>query len=237
MSEYKKEIAALTIVAVLVAVGLAVGINTMSSTLSTSAISLPTTSITSSPTTSATVTTQTLFLGTTQQDVFSATESNPLLVITPQNRTFVVTYDVMAKSPTVLSFNASQSYAIVYTNGTNWVSYSEPCSSQTTSSVGGNAGGQMVNVISKVPCGQPPGSGWAAVNGSIAYRETPLTQGDAQVSIEPVTITANQAQTLRITVTLGLKPGVYSLGLVINVRAGNLFENFPFNPISLIVKS
>lgn len=182
-------------------------------------------------------TSQGVTLHTTLRYDFSLSGPIPLLTLT-QNETFLLTENATTlSSPASLAFNLSQSYVDVYTNGTQWVSFSQPCRSSSTSSSGGIHNSASVSTMISLPCGQPPNSGWAPVNGSAASRHVALTSNVVQVSLRPSTFVANQEGALQLNITLNLKPGVYIVGLSLGVNTGSNFEISALAPFPIIVKS
>jgi len=148
----------------------------------------------------------------------------PYLVVTPQNHTFVIQYSVTAyQYPLALSYD-SFSYLMHYTNGTVWLSYSRACSttaaSQTatnTTSVGSTTvSGNSVVVETVIPCGEPPGSGWAATNSSLIDGHIALTGSEFNVTITPSDIAAGQTEPVNVTVSIELPPGDYAINLTID---------------------
>jgi hypothetical protein len=243
MSEYKKRIAVFAVVAVLAAAGLAVAVNTLSLGGKTS--STPTLGYTASS--STVLSTSTMF--TTAQNDFTFNGPAPLVVITPHNNTFTLTYRATTLSgPVALSLNLSQSWITTYTNGTEWITLSQACSTssqQTTSS--GNVTNQTsvtftsitVVTVTGAPCGVSPAPGWVPVNGSAIKERVEPSASQVQMSVAPSSISANQTVTVQFTITLTLKPGVYAVGLALGVIMAGAYSGFEFsdlNPFPVVVK-
>jgi hypothetical protein len=75
-------------------------------------------------------------LMTTEQNDFTLKGPTPLVTVTPQNNTFTLSYNATTLSSPVssLSFSLNQSWVMIFTNGTEWVPYSQACSSILDSS-------------------------------------------------------------------------------------------------------
>ena len=212
MSKVKREIAILAVVVVFVAVGLALYVGFSS---------------VKGPANSVTQTGETSTLQSIEQNDFGIQGPIPLLTLTPQNETFVLEYNATTLSSAVaLTFNQSQSYATVYTNGTGWVSFSQPCSSSEITSSSGQSvtSGASVVTVSGIPCGQPPNSGWTPVNGTVVTPRMTFNTNEIQVSLQPASFGADQNGSLHVTVTLNLRPGVYAIRLAFGVQMGTTFE-------------
>jgi hypothetical protein len=61
------------------------------------------------------------------------------------------------------------------------------------------------------------------------------------MSVTPTAAPANQTVTLRFTITLNMKPGVYAVGLAVGVQTtnayGGFFEYADLGPFPVIVES
>jgi hypothetical protein len=166
-------------------------------------------------------TTSHLAVASTTMNFFNIEPQFHLLTITPQNHTFTFTYNVTTwYSAVTLTFDQSKSYAQVYTNGTVWESTSRPCSSNTiaSTSVANSTSRTSVTITVDLRCGQPPNTGWNPVNGTLVNPQMEFTSSEIQVSLQPDSFAASYAGTLRVTVNLNLKPGVYYLILVLGVQ-------------------
>jgi len=184
----------------------------------------------------------------TQQNDFTLKGPVPLVTISPLNNTFTLTYNATTLSSPVtdLSFNLSQSYITIYINGTQWVPYSQACSSSLESSSSGEnvtsqASGYSVSVITvSGPCYNPPAPGWIPVNGTAVDQRATLNSSQVELSVTPTTTPANQTVTLQFTITLNLNPGVYVIGLALGVQTtnayGGFFEYSDLNPFPVIAK-
>ncbi len=177
---------------------------------------------------------------------FSLKGPIPLVTITPENNTFTLTYNATTLSSPVtnLSFNLSQSYVTIYTNGTEWVAYSQACgSSSQSSSSGGSVASQSsissgsVVTVTGNSCDYPATLGWAPVNGTAVDRYAKLNSSQVELSVLPTAVAANQTVSLQFTITLNLKPGVYDIGLGLGVQTTTFFEFSDLNPFPVIVKS
>jgi hypothetical protein len=177
---------------------------------------------------------------------FSLKGPVPLVTITPQNNTFTVTYNASTLSSPVtsLSFNLSQSYATVYTDGTEWVPYSQACgssleSSSPSESVTSQTSSFSVStiIVTGNSCAYPATLGWAPVNGTAIVQYLKLNSSQVELSVLPTTVTANQTVNLQFTITLNLKPGVYDIELGLGVQTSSFFEFSDLNPFPVIVKS
>jgi len=176
--------------------------------------------------------TATTFLAVAQttRNLFNTEGRVHLFTVTPRNNTFTLTYNATTwYSPVTLTFNQSKSYAQVYTNGTQWVSTSQPCKSNpaTSSTLPNNTSRASVTTTITVTvdlrCGQPPNTGWNPVNGTLVDPRKGFTPNEIQVSLKPTTFAANYVGSLQVTVTLNLKPGVYEIALVLGVQTGSSF--------------
>jgi hypothetical protein len=186
----------------------------------------------------------------TQQNDFTLTGPVPLVTVTPGNNTFTLAYtaSTLGSPVTTLSFSLSQSYVAIYTNGTEWVSYSQACSSglESTSpseTVTGQASGYSVSVIAvpASPCNSPPAPGWVPVNGSAIDSYAKLNSSQVDLSVNPAATPANHTVSLQFTITLNLRRGIYVVGLALGVQTTNaygwFFEYSDLNPFPVIVKS
>jgi hypothetical protein len=230
MSEYKKEIGVAGAIAVIVALGIglfAFAAFPNGQTTATSPGSQTTTSM----------------VGPTQVNNLNLQGPVSLVTLNPQNTTFTLTYVATTlSSPVNLSFNLSESYVNIYTNGTEWISLSRPCTSATMgsqSSVSESATVVTTTVAtaSEIPCGEPPGSGFAPVNGTVVDRYAKLGQDEISVSISPSSIPAGQTENLQITIALHLKPGVYVLGVFFGVESSGPFEYASLQPFPVVVNA
>ena len=177
---------------------------------------------------------------------FSLKGPVPLVTITPENNAFTLTYTATTLSSPVtdLSFNLSQSYVTVYTNGTEWVAYSQACGSslQSSSSGGSVASQSSISSVSVITvtgnsCDYPATLRWAPVNGTAVDRYAKLNSSQVELSVLPTAVAANQTVSLQFTITLNLKPGVYDIGLGLGVQTTTFFEFSDLNPFPVIVKS
>jgi hypothetical protein len=229
MSEYKKRIAVFAVIAVLAAAGLAVAVNTLSLGGKTSTAAQGNTTSTST-------------LMPPEQNDFTLNGPVPLIVITSQNNTFALTYSANTLSVPVtgLSFALNQSYITTYSNGTEWVPYSQACGSNSVSSTESvpSQSSYSVTVITQTAnsCGYPASLGWAPVNGSAVESYQEPNSNQIQLSVVPTAIAANQTVSLRFTITLNLPPGVYDIGLGLGVHTSQFFEYSHLNPFPVVVK-
>ncbi len=173
----------------------------------------------------------------------------PLLTITPQNNTFTTSYNATTLSSPVtsLSFSLNQSWVMIFTNGTEWVPYSQACSTQSSSeeSVPSQTTGYSVSVTTvSGACYNPPAPGWIPVNGTTVKeygQVTELNSSQVELSVVPTTAPANQTVSLLFTITLNLQPGVYvielALGVQISNANGGYFEYAGLPPFPVIVQS
>jgi hypothetical protein len=174
---------------------------------------------------------------------FSLEGPVPLVTVTPQNDTFTLTYNAttLTSPVTDVSFNLSQSYITVYTDGTEWVPYSQACaSSSEPSSSSESVTGQTLVSTSTVTgnsCAYPATLGWAPVNGSAVVQYLKPNSSQVELSVQPTTLAANQVVSLQFTITLNLKPGIYDIGLGLGVQTGSFFELSNLNPFPVIAKS
>jgi hypothetical protein len=225
MSEYKKRIAIFVVIAVIAAGGLAAAISGFS------------------PGTGA----RTSNANTTEQNDFTLSGPSPLITITPQNNTFTLTYAATTLgNPVSFSLNLSQSWITTYTNGTEWTTYSQVCSTSSaeTASSGSTTtqtptNGASVVVVTGTPCGVSPVSGWVPVNGSAASQRAEPDSSQVQMSAAPTSISADQTSVVQFTITLNLKPGVYAVGLALGVQTAGAYGGFEFSdlsPLPVVVK-
>lgn len=166
----------------------------------------------------------------------------PYLAVSPQNHTFTLQYSITAyQYPITLSYDSS-SYLMQYTNGTTWLSFSRPCSTDNSSQTGKSSASSAsiiqgsLSASHGVPCGEPPGSGWSATNGSLVDGHIALTNSDLEVTIAPVSLSPGQTELVNITVSITLAPGVYAVNLVIDTSASNS-QTMAYNlgPIPVVV--
>jgi len=186
---------------------------------------------------------------TTQRNDFTLEGPVPLLTITPQNNTFTLTYNAttLSSPATAISFSLNQSYAAIYTNGTEWATYSQACSSilessSSEESVPSQASGYSVSFITvSGPCYNPPSPGWIPVNGTAVESYAHLNSSQVELSVAPTSTPANRTMTLQFTITLNLKPGVYAIRLAVGVQTtssyGGFFEYADLYPFPVIVES
>jgi hypothetical protein len=78
--------------------------------------------------------------------------------------------------------------------------------------------------------------GWAPVNGSAVESYQEPNSNQIQLSVVPTAIAANQTVSLRFTITLNLRPGVYDIGLGLGVHTSHFFEYSDLNPFPVVVK-
>jgi len=188
-------------------------------------------------------------LQTTEQNDFNLKGPVPLLTITPQNDTFTLAYNATTLSSTVtsLSFSLNQSWVMVFTNGTEWVPYSQACSSILESSSEESVPSQASYSVSFTtvsgPCYNPPAPGWIPVNGTTVKdygQVTELNSSQVELSVAPNTAPPNQTVSLLFTITLNLKPGIYVIELALGVQTtnayGGFFEYADLYPFPVIVK-
>jgi len=188
---------------------------------------------------------------TTEQNDFNLKGPVPLLTVTPQNDTFTLAYNATTLSSTVnsLSFSLNQSWVMIFTNGTEWVPYSQACSSILESSaseesVPSQASYSVSFTTVSGPCYNPPAPGWIPVNGTTVKdygQVTELNSSQVELSVAPNTAPPNQTVNLLFTITLNLKPGIYVIELALGVQTTNadgvFFEYSHLNPFPVIVKS
>jgi hypothetical protein len=219
---------------------------TTSGPTSTISSSYSTLTSTSTYASASTISTQTL--ATPEQNDFTLKGQIPvpLITITPQNSTFTLTYNAttLENPVTSLSFNLSQSYISTYTNGTEWVPYSQACgssseSSSSTESVSSQSSGFSVSIVtvSSNSCDYPAPLGWAPVNGTAVDQYARLNPNQVEMSVVPTAVAANQSMKLQFTITLNLKPGTYDVGLALGVQTNSFFEFSDLNPFPVVVKS
>jgi len=186
---------------------------------------------------------------TTEQNDFNLKGPVPLLTVTPQNDTFTLAYDATTLSSTVtsLSFSLNQSWVMIFTNGTEWVPYSQACSSILDSSSEESVPSQASYSVSFTtvsgPCYNPPAPGWIPVNGTTVKdygQVTELNSSQVELSVAPNTAPPNQTVSLLFTITLNLKPGIYVIELALGVQTtnayGGFFEYADLYPFPVIVK-
>jgi hypothetical protein len=165
----------------------------------------------------------------------------PLVTVTPQNDTFTVTYNATTLSDPVtsLSFNLSQSYFTLYTDGTEWVPYSQACGSASkslSSSESTTSFSMSTATVAGNSCAYPATLGWAPVNGSAVAQYLRLNSSQVQMSVLPTSLPANHTGSLQFTITINLKPGVYDIGLGLGVQTSSFFEFSDLNPFPVVVK-
>ena len=187
---------------------------------------------------------------TTEQNDFNLKGPVPLLTVTPQNDTFTLAYNATTLSSTVnsLSFSLNQSWVMIFTNGTEWVPYSQACSSILESSaseesVPSQASYSVSFTTVSGPCYNPPAPGWIPVNGTTVKdygQVTELNSSQVELSVAPNTAPPNQTVSLLFTITLNLKPGIYVIELALGVQTtnayGGFFEYADLYPFPVIVK-
>ena len=186
---------------------------------------------------------------TTEQNDFNLKGPVPLLTVTPQNDTFTLAYSATTLSSTVnsLSFSLNQSWVMIFTNGTEWVPYSQACSSILESSSEESLPSQASYSVSFTtvsgPCYNPPAPGWIPVNGTTVKdygQVTELNSSQVELSVAPNTAPPNQTVSLLFTITLNLKPGIYVIELALGVQTtnayGGFFEYADLYPFPVIVK-
>jgi hypothetical protein len=176
----------------------------------------------------------------------------PLVTVTPQNNTFTLSYNATTLSSpvTALSFSLNLSWVGIYTNGTEWVPYSQACSSilgsssSSDESVPSQASYSVSFFTVSGPCYNPPAPGWIPINGTAidAYEQlTELNSSQVRLSVTPTAAPANQTVSLQFTITLNAKPGIYVIGLALGVQStnahGGFFEYSDLNPFPVIAKS
>ncbi len=237
MAEYKREIG----VAVSIAVALAIIVGGVSiyyfpgTTNPGSTSSVTTTGGTSSVTTSSLHSTETstsvAFQTTTnsqspqlQLSDFSVLGKIPILVVTPQNNTFLLMYNVTAYNYTLsLSYEQGNSYSVQYSNGTQWLNSSRACqtTSNSTTTVNNTFSSTTVVTTTGVPCGKSNGE-WYPVNGEPIANVQNFNGSDVQVSIQPTSVPAHTTQAIQVSISIEMDPGVYAINLAMGIQAQGL---------------
>ena len=153
---------------------------------------------------------------------FSITGAIPYLVVSPQNHTFVLTYAVTAYNYTLnLSYDQAYSYAVEYSNNTQWLSTSISCDTHTTSNFNSIASTTYstytVVTISQIPCGSPTAE-WYPVNGTVITPNLRINFIEAQLAIQPTSISAHSTQQIQVTVSIDMHAGVYAINLGMDIQ-------------------
>jgi hypothetical protein len=226
LAEYKKEIT--------VAVSIAVALAIIVGGVSTYYFSGPTNPAgTSSVTTSSVHSTETAtsvqFQMTTnsqspqlQLNDFSVLGKIPILVVTPQNNTFLLMYNVTSYNYTLsLSYEQVNSYSVQYSNGTQWLNSSRDCQTtvnNSTTTIRDSLSNSTVVTTTGVPCGKPNGE-WYPVNGEPIANVQNFNGSDVQVSIQPTSVPAHTTQTIQVRISIEMDPGVYAINLAVGIQA------------------
>lgn len=235
MAEYKREIG----VAVSVAVALAIIVGGVSiyyfpgptNSTNTSSVTTPagTSSITTSSVHSTETATTVVFQTTTnsqspqlQLSDFSVLGKIPILVVTPQNNTFLLMYNVTAYNYTLsLSYEQGNSYSVQYSNGTQWLNSSRACQTtvnNSTTTANDSLSNTTVVTTTGVPCGKSNGV-WYPVNGEPIANVQNFNGSDVQVSIQPTSIPAHTTQAIQVRISIEMDPGVYAINLAVGIQA------------------
>lgn len=165
----------------------------------------------------------TIRLQTTQSlpSNFTIAGEIPYLVITPQNRTFTLTYTVTAYNYTLnLSYDQAYSYAVQYSNGTQWLSTSRPCQTGGIGSVPStNTTYTTTTVITStvIACGSPNAE-WYPVNGTVISPNLGVNASNVQLSIQPTSIPAHATQQIQVKISILMHPGVYAINLGLDIQ-------------------
>lgn len=206
MAEYKKEIAFGSVLAILVVMALASAV-----------IYLPLGQPNSSSNGRTLVTTQEV------PSNFSVSGEIPYLVVSPQNNTFVLTYSVTAYNYSLnLSYDQAYSYAVQYSNGTQWLSTSRPCQTGGTNSVPSSNTSSYTSTTAMattgIPCGSSNGE-WYPVNGTVILPHLDISASYVQLSIQPTSVPAHATQQIQVRVSIEMHPGMYAINLAMDIQA------------------
>jgi hypothetical protein len=160
--------------------------------------------------------------------------SLPYLTVSPQNRTFSVPLEVRASVPVSLGYDAAGSYdsggsyAVLFSNGTVWM-YSENCFSgiNGTSSGGWPAGTDICSFAA---------DNYLPENGAITNLSVNLSASGTWVTLNPTTLPSGFNGNITLTIHIGLPPGVYSLYLALDVAMnGGTPGSWALAPAPLVV--
>jgi hypothetical protein len=226
MTEYGKEIAVGSVVAIVAVAILAaaviygpLGLGTSSkvgSTTTSQSISLLTTTSQSSSSSGFGIPTNFVF------------GSLPYLTVTPANSTFSIPLHVGAHIPASISYNSTGSYAVSFSNGTEWV-YSQTCYAgiNGTSAGGWPSGSDICSFAA---------DNYLPENGQIVNSSVNLISSGTLGAVSPASVPADFSGNVTLTLHVGLPPGVYSLYLVIDVVTNGVGSG-PWNlsPLPLVV--
>lgn len=165
-------------------------------------------------------TTMTLVTTETIPSSFTVAGNIPHVVLNSQNHTFTMTYHFTAyKYPLTLSYDQNQSYAVQYSNDTQWLSTSRPCESSTTMLTGTAStytATAVTTTAGQVPCGATNGE-WYPVN-TVITPYLVIGPSEVQMTIGPSNVAANSTQEVMVSVVVAIHPGVYALNLAVDVR-------------------
>lgn len=226
MTEYRKEIT----VAVSIAIALAIVVGGVSIYFFSGPLSpLGASNTTYSGGYSIETTTSTQFQMTTNTgppqlplNEFSVLGNIPILVVTPQNNTFLLMYNVTAYNYTLsLSYEQVNSYSVEYSNGTEWLNSARECQTtvnNSTTTTGNSLSNTTVVTTTGIPCGESNGE-WYPVNGEPIANVQNFNGSDVQVSIQPTIVQAHTTQTIQIRMSIELDPGVYAINLAMGIQA------------------
>jgi hypothetical protein len=236
MSEYKREISAAVAIAVLVALGIgALAIAVFPGTGTT----------TSSPST------ETLTLQTTEGSTtttapwsYSILGQEPFLMVTPTNHTFSVPFDVTTQNYSInLTYSPEDSYAWLFSNGTQWASSARTCPPVTTTTLTGGGAYTVTTTgvytvtatsvnppsgsppilthISQVPCGEAPPGEWWALNGTLISQHVAISPSEVQMTIQPSSFPAHYTGQMSVNLNIQMPTGDYGLFLAVHIQEPN----------------
>lgn len=152
----------------------------------------------------------------------------PFLTVTPSNRTFSLSLHVGAHIAASVSYNATSSYAVGFSNGTVWM-YSPTCYAGINgTSVGGWPSGSDICSFAA--------DNYLPENGQITNPSVNLISGGTLGAVSPASVPAGFSGNVTLTLHIGLPPGVYSLYLVIDVATNGIGSGpWALSPAPLVV--
>jgi hypothetical protein len=166
---------------------------------------------------------------------YSILGQTPYLIVGPGNHTFTVPFEVTTRNYSIsLTYSQADSYAWLFSNGTQWASSARACEPVTTvtltrtgtytvtakevSSTSGYP--PILTHTSQVPCGEYPGEWWA-LNGTLISQHVAITSNDIQFALQPSNIPAHYSGKMNATFSVQMPPGNYALFLAVHVQEPN----------------
>jgi hypothetical protein len=154
--------------------------------------------------------------------------SVPYLAVS-SGSTLSVQVEVTAQDSVSLDYNASDSYAIAFSNGTRWV-YSSSCNPME------NMSDLVRNSTTGTDICSFAADNYLPENGIVVNPMVNLTTSNTTISVSPSNITSRFNGNIILSLRIGLPPGVYSLDIFLDVRSnGGAPISWSLGPSPLVV--